>query len=228
MDKQKAAEVFWEKHFGESPTTKPNAFIAGWEACEAQSPIDAVKLQFAEWTSKNDWVFQEATSLWYNKEHEFNEQTTAELYRLFNPSGVAPQKTICQHEPFSKDSTICGLCGSPMPQAAGPIWVKLSEGLPEVGTISPIKYRNEGRMKVISARYIGEVSCTPKWIEDKDSRPNEFYALEWLDESGQQAFTREQLEDALFFGMGAGLLHNDPDKAVPICREYMNTNYPLK
>lgn len=35
MDKQQAAEAFWEKHFGESPVTKPNAFIAGWEAHEA-------------------------------------------------------------------------------------------------------------------------------------------------------------------------------------------------
>jgi hypothetical protein len=65
------------------------AAIAGWEAHEAQCPTDAVA--FAEWIAENGYTRHPQGNWRKNNENYGKWYSTAELYKLFNPSGAAPQ-----------------------------------------------------------------------------------------------------------------------------------------
>lgn len=112
-----------------------------------------------------------------------------------------------------------------VPQPAGPVWVKVEDGLPPEGTVCAIKYLH-GRIRIVDAEYKGLMNNKPYWMENNHSRPQTYTAIEWLDESGPQVFTREQVIEIAKFsmvGVKAGDLKNFSD-----LMEYMSTNYPTK
>lgn len=87
MDKQQAADSFIKNECGDIFDLK-RGFLKGWEACEAQSP-DAVA--FTEWIIDNGHSpCEDNSGRWVNIKGKIIANTTAELYKLFNP-GVAPQ-----------------------------------------------------------------------------------------------------------------------------------------
>lgn len=90
MDKQQAAENAYPSlcalHLQRDRAKQRLAFIDGWEAHEAQSPTDAV--QFHDWAIKEGWRYN--IEFWHNSPLS-QRLTTAELYKLFNPSVAAKQ-----------------------------------------------------------------------------------------------------------------------------------------
>jgi len=93
MDKQQAAAEFARgKEDGSTEYgARKEGFIAGWEACEAQSPSDAVA--FIEWLLKNDYYISSDGSCYslIGPKSKSKSISIADLYKLFNPSGAAPQ-----------------------------------------------------------------------------------------------------------------------------------------
>lgn len=99
MDKQQAAEAQTDKiSWNDFPDLAQmiyvqalvkDATIAGWEAHEAQCPGDAVA--FLEWAEMNG-VTKDACDEWTVKGHRYP-FTPDGIYKLFNPSGAAPQET---------------------------------------------------------------------------------------------------------------------------------------
>lgn len=105
MDKQQSAKNYaLKKNFKDSPgpidivtTSYSDGLQAGWEAHEAQFAGDAV--EFAEWAEKGFTMLP--NGLWECNDDEYFEKyllhpdwehTTADLYKLFNPSGAAPHE----------------------------------------------------------------------------------------------------------------------------------------
>jgi len=100
-----------------------------------------------------------------------------------------------------------------LPQAAGPVWVKATRRRPK--KCVRVIVRRIDDHDIFTRTEKGNESGqwkTEGWFYDD---------TEWLDESGQQVFTREQLRDAI-----ENAIRNDVYyKAI---NEYMNTNYPIK
>lgn len=91
MDKQQAA-LAYKNSLCSRNDDHYDAHIAGWEAHEAQSPTDAI--EFAIWLREHV-VADGAPKLSYkDKDGHRSRKTIPELYKLFNPSGAAPQKDI--------------------------------------------------------------------------------------------------------------------------------------
>jgi hypothetical protein len=117
-------------------------------------------------------------------------------------------------------------------QPAGPVWVKASERLPAEGTTCAIKYLH-GRIRIVDAKYWGTMNNAPLWIENKESRPQAYTAIEWLDESGPPVSSRDQI-DMAFYGACNAINRILGDKAIPVetiaevHKEYMQLNYAGK
>jgi|SRR6185369_208118 len=145
MNKEQAAEEFVKGYIDTILTrTVKAAVIYGWEANEVKNQSDAVA--FAQWLYENRWfyfdrstqkwhyTFEQGTSIPKKTYEKLYIKTTAELYKLFNPSGVSSIPINCYHAE-------CPKCGEkvdiipPMgtnfiPQAAGPVWVKMELTIP--------------------------------------------------------------------------------------------------
>lgn len=175
-----------------------------------QSPTDAV--DFTEWRNKIGFELHK-NGFWY-KNSEPLKCTTAELYNLFNPSGNAAEKIKCtchsdsEHENCTADcdwynarinkpgNTLVDYENEPADrqmQTAGPVWVNCAKQ-------RPIKWEE----KII--RQVGDKVALDNSLFDADYDGSglrkiggtgfqPWKNLEWLDESGGEVFTREQVEE---------------------------------
>lgn len=98
--------------------------------------------------------------------------------------------------------------------------MKGSNRVPKTADTIPIKW--EGRY------YTGFLQNEDFFYIHDLGRVHDLRQIEWLDESvpAQQVLTREQVEEALFFGITLGTVETT-DMAIINGRKYMNTNFPL-
>jgi hypothetical protein len=171
-----------------------NGFSDAWTACEAQCPTDAVELK------------KEITKI-LTEEITYSGQVQGfivhgaieKLMALFNPSGATPQANkICGQDCGCTSAEQCqfnagnlSMLSRAAPQAAGPVWVKASDHLPEAGKQISFKVTSGG-----SVYYHGG------YVQNGAFKTNHGYGysyttlenVEWLDESNtQQVFTREEV-----------------------------------
>lgn len=105
------------------------------------------------------------------------------------------------------------------PQAVGPVWVKVVDKLPPEGKFVPVRGQN-GRYAQ-GYTDTGIFNITGHFISPKD------YSLyEWLDESGQQLFTREVTERMLLDL--ARDIRSQKVVTLQDVTEWFGTNYPIK
>jgi len=213
------------------------AYAAGWEAHEAQCPTDAVA--FAEWIAENGYTRHPQGNWRKNNENYGKWYSTAELYKLFNPSGAAVQ-FLCPSCGKSWDvqkhnACECGaiLQKTIAPQAAGPVWVKGSERL--ANELSNKHYRFSDTKLPIPHRGVrSSESWGNTWLIFRcglyDQKSYTVENVEWLDEA-PPSFTPSQIEMA-FYAACNGINRHLGEKAVSIetvkklHREYMDTNFP--
>lgn len=233
MDKQQAAEAHVQKNGLKVGAIRKADYIAGWDACDAQqSPSDAVA--FSEWMDKER---NKKRGLWEDLTIWSSENACQKMYKLFNPSGQAPQlavdKKICplcgsdKVVMFDSDNDLCQTCKKwfpavgkikvSAPQAAGPVWVKpdirYNNNLPPAGKDVFIRYDNGSVKDACDAEIIKALY----WKGFKD--------IEWLDESNtQQVFTREQVEEIAAQAMKYGGIWPSSEGIA----EWLNTNYLVK
>jgi hypothetical protein len=263
MDKQQAAKEFAEKESrtGGDPLFYEIGYLAGWEACAAQSSNDAVA--FLEWGHENyEYLIAGAGEIrWRKKGIERPKgdngklYTTAELYKLFNPSGAAPQADVdekCEH--CDGDGIIrtiaplddgthemhCPYCkarndameeSSPKaaPLTAGPVWVSVKDGLPQTKHGYVIDVLATNGIKWERVTFFTETKEWRKWTKLLEWTPTHWIYINLPnDESpaAQQVYTREQVEKALRDGAAFGVFCHHPEMLEERCNEYMNANFP--
>lgn len=254
MDKQQALKSWMEKTFPKgcnkvSVLKGRRSFEAGWEAREdLLSPTDAV--MFARFLLNERYVY-------YSDSTAINIQ---DLYKLFNPSGAAPQygdkncehcdgdgyisvkeaggdtvtQMYCPHCEARNEAMLETLETSTAPPAAGPVWVKASERLPDNPGSPQNHWRLDGFHKVNGNFYedgdeivfgvIGN-GCHEDYIIRKDK----FDRIEFLnDRPARQVFTREQVDKISNAAMSRFKAYIPELTFQEWFDDYMNTNYPLQ
>jgi hypothetical protein len=227
MDKQQAAIKHAEK-WGNAHVrdVTQSAFIAGWEAHEAQqSQSEAVA--FVSWIAESEYGLKPNGRWVAIGDDETEGITTAELYKLFNPSGAAPafECPSCG-KPWDTSKHNACECGAtvsklPTPPAAGPVWVK---GAPPFGRwFAWVQWDKESLVRGVvttceSANGLFYV------MDDEKILPEQI--IEYLSHTApaQQLFTREQMIEAYHKGM---CYDREATDDFPSGEEYMETNYPL-
>lgn len=240
MDKQQALEKAANER-GISNGTEAqyirgfkNGFSDAWDVQQYSSDAVATHaIAFAKWAADN-----------HDRLDNFGYEGA---YKLFNPSGAAPQPVdaialLKKHLPAFGDwyssyknidppksfetlvSEYIREGDLSAPQAAGPVWVKASKNCPDTFTDKIV--RNIHTKNVYSGFLYKD--ATTAYFE---GRNDDIYVLltdlEWLNDSGQQVFTREQISEAFFAGLSSGL-DSAQDRPFITQDEYMNTNYPIK
>lgn len=226
MNKQQAAEKAYPANFPTSDNSQ-KIFIAGVDWHEAQCPGDAVELKaiiagiIEDGHDKATYASEGGMGPDTTPCNDLIKYCVPKLLALFNPSGAAPQAK-CHHEPFSKDATICGLCGDklPAPQPAGPVWVKASERIPTIINEWPIYF------EVKNSPHYGKYDYKERMFLDENGEYHLREQVRWLDEgNAQQVFTREE---AYKMAMDMGRHFRDVVPTLAGINDWFNINYPPK
>lgn len=238
MDKQQAAEKFGKQRAETGYSTRVNgqieAFNAGWEARDAQSPIDANQAdseiraalgalldEIPPQTQDADWWHDGLTEAISRAEKAYfgiKDTTT--------PSGAASQPVDA-----------IGLLKKHLPAFGD--WYSSYKNI-----VPPKSF------ETLVSEYIRECDLSApnqqaRWMSTTRSQPPKGYEgpirnveatettpahTEWLYESGQQVFTREQV-DEIAGAWAAKIITLEQNEIPeenwePFFKEYMNTNYP--
>jgi len=224
MDKQQAAAEFARgKEDGSTEYgARKEGFIAGWEACEAQSPSDAVN--FVHWLIKDGWKILEGVTFYKEPKRGFRiVKGVRDLYNEFNPSGAAPQTDPFIEKHLAKIKELqAHYAEVAAKQAIGPVWVNAT-----AESILFDKIVRNIKTKVVYRHYLYHDLTTAYFEGINDDIYIPLSELEYLDESGaQQIFTRDQICAAFNVGVVAGHKKGIV-KGLESQTEYMDTNYPL-
>lgn len=248
MDKQQAAKEYATKRYGNPDQDIAKLgwhndgfldFSAGWEAHEAQSPTDAVGTLCQHCDGDG---FTKVDARQPDGTFQIDCEVCNATGKLFNPSGAVPQ-TAAEKEIYGNkaiDDIIAtqkeweeANSKPAAPQAAGPVWVNLAENEPFDAGDVPWRIIDMSAHSEIENKYFvwtdktpvdtsyGAVKIEGEWVL--------YSNIEWLDESGQQVFTREQVEGAIVGFLKEKFKPVDADTAALFdkdAEEYMNTNYP--
>lgn len=235
-------------------------FIAGWEAHEVQLATDAL------WFKKAiEQILTEEITYIPQVQGFVIHGAVEKLCNLFNPSGAAPQmgneitkalrELLDEIPPKPKNSrwwhdgltnaidkaekAIFGIT-IPAPQAAGPVWVKAIDRLPELPNPLPPDTPDEHPVIFFNLKH----SATQVWFPSYGQPAEDHFPLEvdvdrrvydigfgrenwvWLDESHRQVFTQEQVEKIRDAAMRRFKAHIPELTFQGWFDEYMNTNYP--
>jgi len=168
--------------------------LTSWEACEAQ-PSPSDAVALLKQVPQQMINASEGLT-----DYDFLQEVNDFIKN--NPSGSSPAAT----------------------QAVGPVWVKASQKLPDPGIDRPARRKGFHMNIRVDSRgviHVGGMTCHSTEILEEW-----FSGLEWLDESqsGQQLFTREQVEEVAKIAMTN--TRDETWKNYGDITQYMNTNYP--
>lgn len=115
-----------------------------------------------------------------------------------------------------------------MSPPAGPVWVKANVRIPKDD--KPVHCKIDNDTKRMGNFYNDENGRLKFYVQGMADNftinSDKFNRLEWLDESDQQLFTREQIEMAYRNAYHQSNIYAKASAAQQDLDEYMNTNYP--
>jgi hypothetical protein len=179
---------------------------------------------FIHWLLKSNYYVSDDKTV-YKLNRKEGGISLDEAYKLFNPSAVVPQakypfieKHLTRIKELQAPYAEIYKSVQTVPQAAGPVWVKVTPD-----KILSNKIIRNIYTKIVYRHYLNHDLTTAYFEGINDDIYIPLSELEYLDESGQQVFTREDMQNSF----EAALRLMDSGYPWPLVfDEYMNTNYP--